>query len=387
MTRQYGEGSISKRADGRYYCRLFYTDDTGRKRMKDLYGKTRKEVVTKRREAQRLIEDHQPLRQSSMTVSAWTRIWLDTMLKASSRKATTNETYDGYARAHLLEGTLADVRLDQLGPSHVEAWLAGMTAHRMKTDGKPAAVSSSTKRQALIVLRLVLDAAMREELIRRNVARIVDRPRVERQDALHYDSDEIRRLIEASKDHRLGDFLIVAAYTGMRKGELLGLRWQDVDMTAGSIRVTGTLARVGGKLTRVDPKTDKGRRTVPLTDEAVAALRSTKRRQARERLAAGEAWTDSGLVFTTEAGTPVDPRNALRWFKIVCSTAGVRVGKIHEMRHAAASVLLANGVPMPIVSDIMGHSSITVTVDMYGHMSPSQVAEQMRRGMAGYGSA
>ena len=387
MTRQYGEGSISQRTDGRYHCRLFYTDDAGRKRSKDIYGKTRKEVVVKRREAQRLIEDHLPLRQSSMTVSAWTRIWLDTMLSASSRRATTNETYSGYARGHLIEGQISDVRLDQLGPSHVESWLAGMTAQRMKTGGVPSPVSSSTKRQALIVLRLVLDAALREGLVRRNVARIVARPKVESRDSLHYDSDEVRRLIDASRDHRLGEFLVVAAYTGMRKGEILGLRWQDVDMTAGTIRVTGTLARVYGKLTRVDPKTDKGRRTVPLTDEAVAALKGAKRRQARERLAAGEAWLDSGLVFTTEAGTPVDPRNALRWFKSVCSIAGVRVGKIHEMRHAAASVLLENGVPMPIVSDIMGHSSITVTVDMYGHMSPSTVADQMRRGMAGYGSA
>ena len=134
--------------------------------------------------------------------------------------------------------------------------------------------------------------------------------------------------------------------------------------------MTGTLARVGTELFRQDTKTTAGRRVVPLVPEAVRALKAQRKAQAAEQLRAGTAWTSTGYVFTTEIGTPVDPRNALRWFYVIRDKAKLESGSWHTLRHSCASVLLTSGVPMPIVSAILGHSSISITVDTYGHLSP-----------------
>lgn len=370
-----GEGTVWQRSDGRWVARLTFFDDTGRKRRADKYAKSKREAQAHLRSMRRHAEDGVPLVESALTVGAWSERWIARSLAASPRKATTKETYGRLIRHHLVEGSLGSVRLDKLTPSKVEEWIGDLGERR----------SESTCRQVHALLCLVLDGAVREGLVRRNAARTVRKPRVSTRDARAYSSQEVAVLLAAAKDERLASLLKIYAYTGMRKGEALALRWSDVDLESSSVRITGSLARVGGELQRLEPKTAKSRRGVPLVPEAVEALREQRVRQARERLAAGAAWTDSGFVFTTEAGTALDPRNVLRWFYSLRDRAGIDGGSIHSLRHSAASVLLANGVPMPIVSDVLGHSSISITVDMYGHMAPSVIADEVRRGMIGYG--
>ena len=279
-------------------------------------------------------------------------------------------------RTHIVPA-LGHLPLRRITPAHVEDWVIELQGRR----------SASTVRQAHALLVVILDDAVTHGAIRKNAAHAVKRPRKARTEAAFYLSEQVAALLAAADGHRLAPFLTLTAYTGLRKGEALALRWVDIelDTETSHARITGTLARIGSELVRSEPKTNAGRRTVPLVPEAVTALREARVQQARERLAAGEAWTDTGYVFRTELGTPVDPRNALRWFYSIRNAAGINEGSLHTLRHSAASVLLGAGVPMPVVKDVLGHSSITVTVDMYGHMAPAVVADAVARGMAGYG--
>ena len=373
----HGNGSVYERKDGRFVASVRYVDDKGRKRRVSEYANTRKEANAKLRVMLRRLEEGAPVTESNLTVKAWSERWAETTLAASKIKETTRRGYADVIRLHIVPG-LGDITLRELNPSHVEAWLLNLGSR----------LSPSTVRQCHTVLGKILNTAMTHELVRRNVARLVDRPRLERKEAKHYSSDQVKALREAARGDRLEPFLTLPAYTGLRKGEALGLRWADVNLESKTpqLRVTGTLSRVKSGLLRSEPKSRSGWRTVPLVPEAVEAIREAKRLQARERLAAGEAWTDTGYVFTTPIGTPVDPGNALHWFYAVRDRAGIEEGSLHTLRHSAAAVLLAVGVPMPIVKDILGHSSITITVDMYGHMAPTVVADAMLEGMTGYGS-
>ncbi|MCR6690060.1 site-specific integrase [Cellulomonas sp.] len=156
--------------------------------------------------------------------------------------------------------------------------------------------------------------------------------------------------------------------TGMRRGEALALQWQNVDIDAGELRVRGTLVRTGDGLVIQPPKTNNGWRPIPLSPPVVAALKQQRQQQRIERLAAGMSWVATDYVFTTVAGTPLDPRNVSRWFSALAQRAGVQ-GSMHATRHTALSSMVNAGVPMPVVSRVAGHESINITVDIYGHVS------------------
>jgi integrase len=162
---------------------------------------------------------------------------------------------------------------------------------------------------------------------------------------------------------------VLIAATGLRKGEALGLRSDRVDLDAGTLKVAATLGRISDRLVISEPKIDRSRRTVPLNAAVVAMLRRHRTDQKAERLRAGHQWTDSGLVFTTEFGGPVDPRNLLRVIEVAAKSAGVTDVGVHTLRHSAAVAWLEAGVHIKAVADLLGHSSIAITGDTYGHTS------------------
>jgi integrase len=156
----------------------------------------------------------------------------------------------------------------------------------------------------------------------------------------------------------------------MRRGEALALTWGDVDLERRTLRVVGTLSRVDGVLTVTPAKTERSRRTIPLSSGAVRVLEELKTRQAEDKRTAGSVWRSTPCVFTTEAGEPCDPRNALRALKAAAAKAGLPGIGLHTLRHSTASVMIANGVPLKVVYEILGHASIAKTGDIYGHVSP-----------------
>lgn len=221
------------------------------------------------------------------------------------------------------------------------------------------------------MLRAALDGAVRDGLIARNPAALITRPGVERREAKHLDAADVAAVLKAAEASRYYPALALIAATGLRKGECLALRW-DADMLnldEGWLKVRRTLGRIGDRLVISEPKSERARRTVPLSPAVVAMPRRHRTAQKAERLRAANQWQDRGLVFTTPLGAPVDPRNFLRVMEAAAKAAGVDCDDVHALRHSAAVRWLESGVHIKAVADLLGHSSIAITGDIYGHTS------------------
>jgi integrase len=286
--------------------------------------------------------------------------------------------YDNLSRRHLETGKFGVTRLDRLKPSDVEALVLTLRARTKPGKRNPnaddetepvRALSDSSVRQIYTVLRAGLDGAVRDGLLARNPAAAVRRPGIVRREVKHLDADAVAMVLQAADDSRYHTALVLIAATGLRKGEALGLRWDRVDLDAGTLKVAATLGRIGDRLVISEPKTERSRRTVPLHAGVVAMLRKHRTAQKVERLRAANQWNDSGLVFTTEMGGPVDPRNLLRTIEVAAKAAGLTDVGVHTLRHSAAVAWLEAGVHIKAVADLLGHSSIAITGDVYGHTS------------------
>ncbi|MFI2102479.1 tyrosine-type recombinase/integrase [Isoptericola sp. NPDC019693] len=361
MARADGEGSVYRRSrDGKWVAAVSVRDPgTGERRRVTAVRRTQREAREAMRALQGRVESGAPMRDSRVTLEAWTKHWAATVLPASGRRATTVDTYRTLVRSCVLPH-LGGVALADLRPSDVEGWLV--------TLDEAGRWSASTRRQSLTVLRAVLDGAVRDGLMATNPASDVTRPKVARTEAAHYSPAQVATVLQAAEGHRLAPLWRVMVTTGLRRGEALALGWQHVDLEARELRVRGTLVRTGGHLVVQPPKTANGWRTIPLSTSAAEALRAQRRQQATERLAAGPSWIDTGHVFTTEAGTPLDPRNVSRAFETLARQADVG-GSLHTLRHTALTAMAVAGVPLSVVSRTAGHESITTTVDLYGHVS------------------
>jgi integrase len=192
------------------------------------------------------------------------------------------------------------------------------------------------------------------------------RPKVER---VPLTVEEVRTLFESTSDDRLHAMFVVLGLLGLRRSELLGLRWEDVDLDGGTMQVRRGLHRIDGKLQAMDTKTARSRRTIPLPGLVCRSLRGHRRNQERERLSLAERWPDLGFVFTTPIGTPLDPDNCSKVVRAAMKTAGVRVVRMHDFRHGCVSVLLGLGVPPRTVMEIAGHSAIEMTMNVYAHVT------------------
>jgi integrase len=195
-------------------------------------------------------------------------------------------------------------------------------------------------------------------------------PRVEKADLKVFGPVEASKFLEAIREHRWEALFATALALGLRQGEILGLRWGDIDFTQCKLTVKHALQRVDGKLQLVEPKTDKSRRSIALPQVAVSALYAHRSQQEQEKALAGSRWMESGLVFTTTVGTAVDQRRLLTHFHAIVRTAGLPDIRFHDLRHSAATLLLAQGVHPRVVMEILGHSSISLTMNTYSHVIP-----------------
>jgi integrase len=305
------------------------------------------------------VEGGQPARDRKQTVAAFTQHWIDSSPQASDRKQTTKVMYAGMARTHIFGSSVGGVTLDRMRPSHVEGW-----AVELRRKG----LADSTICSAYTVLRAVLDTAVRDGALASNPAAVVPPPEVTAREAPHLTPAQVAELLRAAEGTRYAPLFALLVHTGLRRGEALALQWSDVDVEKGLLRVRGTLARVQGRLLVTEPRTAKSRRFVSLSAPAERLLHGIRAGQAQERRRAGSLRRETGFVFTTETGEPCDPRNARRAPKVAAARAGLPHAGLHTLRHSAASVMLTAGVPLKVVSEILGHSSITG--DVHGHVSP-----------------
>jgi integrase len=368
-----GEGSIYRwTKNGKpsgYKGAISYKDEHGATKRYLAWGRTRQEVRAKLDAARERLNTGAPVRDAKQTVGDWLAHWRVTALAASDRKQSTRALYATLSRCHLEPAPFGAIPLDRLKPSDIDALVLALRS-RTKDDGTRA-LSDSTIRQTYTVLRSGLDGAVRDGLIARNPAALVSRPGVQRREAKHLDAADVAAVLRAAQPSRYYPVLALIVATGLRKGETLALRWDKnvLNLDEGWLKVRQTVGRIDGELVFSEPKTDRSRRTVPLSPAVVAMLRKHRTEQKAEKLRAGNQWQESGLVFTTELGGPVDPRNLLRVVEAAAAAAGVEGVGVHTLRHSAAVGWLESGVHIKAVADLLGHSSIAITGDVYGHTS------------------
>lgn len=256
---------------------------------------------------------------------------------------------------------LATVPLARLTPAQLQ---------RLYRDKLASGVAPTTVLHIHKVLSRALAQALREDLVSRNVATLVDPPRVGAANVRAFSIEQARRFVAGVSGSRLEAAFLVALGAGLRRGELLALSWDDVRLEDGHLAVRRSLMKVPGGWQLAEPKNAASRRVVKLPEFAVDALRRHRTRQLEERLAA-PVWEDSTLVFTTTVGTPIDGRNFLREFKEIAARAGMPATfTVHSLRHSAATLMLALGVQPKVVQEALGHSRIAVTMDLYSHVLP-----------------
>jgi integrase len=200
---------------------------------------------------------------------------------------------------------------------------------------------------------------------------MVDLPRSRRYEAPVLTSEGARAVLAAVEGDRIGPVVVVTLATGMRQGEALGLRWSDVDLDADQLTIRQTLQRAGKRPVYAEPKTSRSRRTIVLPAAAVAALRAQRSRQLHERLLAGSRWQNSGLVFTSSIGTPMMPGDLTKRLQRLVADAGLPRLRYHDLRHGTASLLTAQGIHPRTIMEILGHSTIAVTMNTYAHVAPA----------------
>jgi integrase len=273
------------------------------------------------------------------------------------------DSYESTLRIHI-KPKLGHIRLAKLTATDLERLYADLSS-------KGAAPKSVRNYHACI--HTMLEKAVRRDVLVRNVANIVDLPRKVRRDLPMITPEQAKAFLQATQEHRLEALFVLAITTAARQGELLGLAWDNVDLDTGLIDVRWALQKVDGQMELVEPKTASSVRTIALTEIAIAALRRHHGRQIQEQMYLGRAWVNElNLVFTTPFGTPLDKDNVRkRELPPLLRAAGLSDRlRFHDLRHIAASLLLSDGVPIPTVSEMLGHADSATTLRVYAHAIP-----------------
>lgn len=363
-----GEGSVFRSANGQWRARLCYIGPDGRKRTREARFKTQKAALEALNQWKRDLADGLLSRSEGMTLATFLERWLQDCIRPRCRPRTV-ESYGELIRRHITPG-LGAIRLDRLNAADVQRFLNAKLE---------SGLSPRTVQYLHAILRAALNQAKKWNLVRVNVATLADPPRVERREVQPFTPEQAKQLLAAARGDRLEALYVVALALGLRLGEVLGLRWEDVDLERGVLNVRQQLQRVAGRLQLVPLKTARSRRTLPLPVFVLEALRRHKVRQLEERLACGAAWQETGLVFTSAVGTPLEPRNVVRYYHRLLERAGLPHKRFHDLRHSAASLLRAQGVPLADIRDILGHSQISVTMDLYAHIMEEAKREAAAR--------
>ncbi len=359
-----GEGSIYHTADGRWRGAIVAVDADGRHTRHVVSGQSQAIVRERLRDLRRRLEDTgRPTART--TVADYLAGWLaaeEGRVRSASWRARAQHCRDW------LIPELGHIPLADLRPSDVD---------RLMTTVLSRGRSGVTARGIRGTLRRALGDAQRDELIVRNVAALSRPPAVARREMHVLTAEETRALLEDDGD--LAPLFAVAATTGLRQGEVLGLTWADVELEgpAPTLTVRHSMARIrGGGWGLAETKTPRSRRTLELGPTTVRALRRQRARQAAQRLAAGELWQDrDGLVFTDALGRSLRSWTVDREFHATLARLGLPRVRFHDLRHGVASLMLAQGVPLKLVSDALGHSTIAITADVYAHMDRAQKRE------------
>ena len=372
------EGSIYRMADGRWRSAIWlgWKSNTAGKTVpnrKIFTGRTRKEVQDKLTAALRDQQLGVPVIQEKQTTGQFLRWWFEQVARQTVRPKTL-KFYDFVLNRHLLPG-LGYIPLAKLTPQQVLGFL-NERGHRV-SERTGRLLSPRSVKHIHRTLCTALSAAVKYGCVARNVAKLVDPPAVPRSEIVFFTVDQARTFLDFARDNRLFALYATVLSLGLRLGEGLGISWADVNLETGRFNVRQSLQRIEAKLNPgkgglqlVEPKGGYSRRVVTLPAVAVAALRRHLATQEEEKAIAGTRWKGNpwNLVFTSKIGTPLDERKVLARFQSLLAAAGLPQLRLHDLRHSAVAILIAQGVHPKAISELLGHSSVAFTMQVYGHL-------------------
>jgi integrase len=358
--RAHGEGTISKRKDGRWEGRVSdgYTDK-GTPKRPTVYGRTQAEVK------QKLDLLKQRLQSGTYTASRLTvAVFLESYLveKARDVKPSTLEQYEICVHRCIVPH-IGGLRLDKLTPVQVQTFLG--------TIRDAFGVARAIKCRS--VLFSAYKQAVRLQVVVSNPVEAVDRIPHKRREVTLWEAEEAAQFLTVAQEHRLYAFFYVTLATGLRRGELLGLRWQDIE--ASTIHVKQAYVKVRGKLVLSTPKNRNAFRSVAISPDVLEVLLLHRQQQEKERLSLGAYWPENDLVFTSEVGTPLNPDNLKRVRNALMDRAGVPRATLHNLRHLHASVAIESGMDAKMLAERLGHARASFTLDRYTHLFEAQRAK------------
>lgn len=358
-----GEGSIYRiESRGLWAASVEVSDPSGKRKRKVVKAKTKGALLAKQRKLQATLASGLPAPDERLTTGEWLQWWSTNVLQGTVAPQTEN-SYNWLIKTYIVPH-IGKVRLKDLQPEHVQAMMRSLEAKGL---------SPRTIAYTRAVLRRSLGQAQRWDKVGRNVAALVDAPRkssVKLDDAL--DAADAVAVLTAASGDRLEALATLVLALGLRRGEALRLRWKDIDFQAGTLTVT-------------QAKTEAGRRTIALPAFAIKSLSDHRAMQRKERIAAAH-WEDPDVVFASTIGTPLEPRNVLRWWHDLTTRAGVGRRRFHAARHTAATLMLNNGVRLEVVSKTLGHAGLAITADVYAKVGPElqrQAADAMEGVLGG----
>lgn len=361
-------GSITKRGNSWTALVDLPTDPvTGARRRKRITARTKREVETQVAELIHKAETGFTAA-GKLTVREFFEQWLETT--APTLRPSTARRYRDVARLHIV-GVIGNLQLAKLTPGDVQRLYANRLA---------AGLSPTSVNHIHAILHRALDQAVRWGLLMRNVTDMVDAPRRASPEMQAWDARQVAAVLAAAAGDELEALWRLAVFSGMRRGEMLGLRWADVDLDRGELAIRRTLSRgATSRLESGEPKTAAGRRRVSLPASVVESLRRHRVRQLEQRLAAGPAYADQDLVFATESGASLHPNSLYLRFGRLIERAGVASIRFHDLRHTNATIDLATGTHPKVVQERLGHATISETLDRYSHLAPNMQREAANR--------
>ena len=365
--RGHGDGSIYQRSDGRWAASISLE---GGKR-KTFYGKTRREVQEQLKTALHQQQQGMLVVAPQQKVGPFLVQWLEDVHKHTVRPRT-YERYESIIRLHLVPG-IGHYQLQKLTPQHLQRFYT----KKLEEGLSPTTVTSFHK-----MLHLALEKAVRWSLVPRNICDDVDPPRVRHYEIQPLNQEQSQRFLAATVGHRLEALFVLALATGMRKGELMALKWQDINFATGMLQVRRILTHMPAKLhgrggyVEAEPKTERSRRSIAIAPLALEKLKEHRERQLEAKLKAGPLWKENDLVFCSSVGGHLHTsRDVFIQFKRLLKQAGLPDIRFHDLRHSSASILLSLGIHPKVVQEMLGHSQIGMTMDIYSHVLPSMQVE------------
>lgn len=380
-SRRNGEGSIRKRGDNRWEVRISGAIDfnTGKPVRISRYANSEKEAVDLLNQLRFQYGTNQA-KVNRMTLGAWLDLWLQVYMQSKLKQSTYN-SYDSYAKNHF-KPALGSVYLDELTPRMLQQFYN----YKWEQEG----LSPKTIRNLNLYLHNALSQAEREGLISSNPATGVSLPQARRPQVEILTRDNQAKLIQASYRHRYGVFIRLVLMTGLRMGELLGLRWEDVDRRSNMLYVRRTLNRLqkknlpegySGARTEIviqEPKTENSIRSIPLIPQLIRDLNAWQGVQMADKAAAGPAYQDSGMIVTNELGGYIEPRTFKKYYEQILTIANLPHYTFHALRHTFASRAMEQGMDSKTLSTLLGHASVSFTLDTYAHVLNEQKWEGIK---------